>query len=108
MYYTAKASAPQFTGYQSIYSGGGGAGYGGGGSGASVSITAMLKQKWDNNPQGVRQPVGFGQLAGGGGAGGSYIHSSVIGAEITASKDVPTGRGQRKNGSVAITYCKRS
>ena len=108
VYYTAKASAPQFTGFQSIYSGGGGAGYGGGGSGASVSITAMLKQKWDNNPQGVRQPVGFGQLAGGGGAGGSYIHSSVIGAEITASKDVPTGRGQRKNGSVAITYCKRS
>ena len=108
VYYTRAASAPQFTGYQSIYSGGGGAGYGGGGSGASVSITAILKQKWDNNPEGVRQPVGFGQLSGGGGAGGSYIHSSVIGAEITASKDVPTGRGQRKNGSVAVTFCKRS
>lgn len=106
--YTHDGSAPNFTGYQSVHSAGGGAGYGGGGSGASVSITAILKQKWDNNPKGVRQPVGFGQISGGGGAGGSYIDSSVIGAEITASKDVPTGRGQRKNGSVAVTLCQRS
>ena len=108
VYYTRNACAPNFTGYQSTYSAGGGAGYGGGGSGASVSIVAILKQKWDNNPKGVRQPVGFAHLSGGGGAGGSYIHPSVIGAEITANKDVPTGRGQRKSGSVAITYCKRS
>ena len=105
---TRDSIAHSFNGYQSVYSAGGGAGYGGGGSGAALSIGSMLKQKWNNNPKGIRQPIGFGQLTGGGGAGGSYIAPSVIGGEISVNKDVPTARGQRKNGSVVVTYCQRS
>ena len=105
---TRDSIAHSFNGYQSVYSAGGGAGYGGGGSGAALSIGSMLKQKWNNNPKGVRQPVGFGQLTGGGGAGGSYIAPSVIGGELSVNKDVPTARGERKNGSVVVTFCQRS
>ena len=69
-----------FNGYQSVYSAGGGAGYGGGGSGASTSAAAIiLTQKWNNNPNGIRQNVGFGQLGGGG--VGDLAHVGVDGRQ---------------------------
>lgn len=98
-----------FNGYQSVYSAGGGAGYGGGGSGASTSSSAIvLTQKWNNNPDGLRQNTGFAQFGGGGGAGGSYIAPGASGGKIESAGNAPTERGQRKNGSVAVFLCKRS
>ena len=98
-----------FNGYQSVYSAGGGAGYGGGGSGASTSAAAIiLTQKWNNNPNGIRQNVGFGQLGGGGGAGGSYLAPDVTNVEVGLYKKVTTERGKRTNGSVVVTFCERS
>ena len=71
--------APYFNGAQIIVSGGGGGGYGGGGSGAALSQSAItIAQKWNNNPQGIRQSVSSAQVAGAGGAGGSYLAPSVI------------------------------
>ena len=106
---TYDACGHNFNGYQSIYSAGGGAGYGGGGSGASTSAAAIiLSQKWNNNPKGLRQNVGFGQLGGAGGAGGSYVSPNVTGAEVGLSDQITTARGERKNGSVEVTFCKRS
>ena len=98
-----------WNGYQSVISAGGGAGYGGGGSGASTSSSAIvLTQKWNNNPDGLRQNTGFAQFGGGGGAGGSYIAPGASGGKIESAGNAPTERGQRKNGSVAVFLCKRS
>lgn len=96
-----------FNGYQSVISAGGGAGYGGGGSGASTSaVGIVLTQKWNNNPNGVRQNTDFGQLGGGGGAGGSYVAPSVLDSAVTAANNAPKGRGARGNGSVKVTFCR--
>ena len=98
-----------FNGYESVISAGGGAGYGGGGSGASSSSSAIvLTQKWNNNPSGIRQNVSFGQLGGGGGAGGSYVAPGVSGGSITSAGNAPTARGARGNGYVKVTLCQRT
>ena len=98
-----------FNGYESVISAGGGAGYGGGGSGASTSSSAIvLTQKWNNNPNGLRQNVGFAQFGGGGGAGGSYVAPGVSGGTITSAGNAPTKRGARGNGYVKVTLCKRT
>ena len=98
-----------WNGYESVISAGGGAGYGGGGSGASTSATGIiLTQKWNNNPDGIRQNTAFGQLGGGGGAGGSYIAPSASNGRIESAGNAPVARNQRKNGSVAVFLCKRS
>lgn len=98
-----------FNGYQSVISAGGGAGYGGGGSGASTSASAIvLTQKWNNNPTGIRQNVGFAQLGGGGGAGGSYVAPGVSGSTIESAGNAPTARSTRGNGYVKVTLCKRT
>ncbi|WP_314415517.1 hypothetical protein [Rothia mucilaginosa] len=98
-----------FNGYESVVSAGGGAGYGGGGSGASSSSSAIvLTQKWNNNPKGLRQNVSFGQLGGGGGAGGSYVAPGVSGGTITSAGNAPTARSTRGNGYVKVTLCKRT
>lgn len=106
---TYDSAGHNFNGYQSVYSAGGGAGYGGGGSGASTSAAAIiLTQKWNNNPNGIRQNVGFGQLGGGGGAGGSYLAPDVTNVEVGLYKKVTTERGKRTNGSVVVSFCERS
>lgn len=98
-----------FNGYESVISAGGGAGYGGGGSGASSSSSAIvLTQKWNNNPNGIRQNVSFGQLGGGGGAGGSYVAPGVSGGAIESAGNAPTDRGARGNGYVKVTLCQRT
>ena len=98
-----------FNGYESVVSAGGGAGYGGGGSGASSSSSAIVvTQKWNNNPTGLRQNVSFGQLGGGGGAGGSYVAPGVSGGNITSAGNAPTARSTRGNGYVKVTLCKRT
>ena len=98
-----------WNGYQSVISAGGGAGYGGGGSGASTSASAIvLTQKWNNNPDGLRQNTGFSQFGGGGGAGGSYVAPGVSGGSIESAGNAPTARGARGNGYVKVTLCKRT
>ena len=98
-----------WNGYQSVISAGGGAGYGGGGSGASTSASAIvLTQKWNNNPEGIRQNTGFSQFGGGGGAGGSYVAPGVSGGTIESAGNAPTQSGTRGNGYVKVTLCKRS
>ena len=98
-----------WNGYQSVISAGGGAGYGGGGSGASTSASAIvLTQKWNNNPDGLRQNTGFSQFGGGGGAGGSYVAPGVSGGSIESAGNAPTARGKRGNGYVKVTLCKRT
>ncbi|MBF1671627.1 MAG: hypothetical protein HXO63_03815 [Rothia mucilaginosa] len=98
-----------FNGYESVISAGGGAGYGGGGSGASTSASAIvLTQKWNNNPDGLRQNVGFSQFGGGGGAGGSYVAPGVSGGTIESAGNAPTQSGTRGNGYVKVTLCKRT
>ena len=94
-----------FNGYQSVISAGGGAGYGGGGSGASTSASAIvLTQKWNNNPNGIRQNVGFAQLGGGGGAGGSYLAPSVRNGAIVGTKEAPAGPNVRVNGMAEVRF----
>ena len=98
-----------WNGYESVVSAGGGAGYGGGGSGASSSSSAIVvTQKWNHNPQGLRQNTSFGQLGGGGGAGGSYVAPGVSGGTITSAGNAPTNRGLRGNGYVKVTLCQRT
>ena len=98
-----------WNGYESVVSAGGGAGYGGGGSGASSSSSAIVvTQKWNHNPQGLRQNTSFGQLGGGGGAGGSYVAPGVSGGTITSAGNAPTARSTRGNGYVKVTLCKRT
>ena len=98
-----------WNGFQSVISAGGGAGYGGGGSGASTSaLGIILTQKWNNNPNGIRQNTDFGQLGGGGGAGGSYVAPAVSGGTIASAGNAPTARSTRGNGYVKVTLCQRS
>ena len=98
-----------WNGYESVVSAGGGAGYGGGGSGASSSSSAIVvTQKWNHNPQGLRQNTSFGQLGGGGGAGGSYVAPGVSGGTITSAGNAPTARSTRGNGYVKVTLCQRT
>ncbi len=105
---TYSSISHNFNGYQSVISAGGGAGYGGGGSGASTSASAIvLTQKWNNNPTGLRQNVGYAQLGGGGGAGGSYVAPDVSGSTIESAGNAPTARSVRGNGYVKVTLCKR-
>ena len=78
--------APYFNGGQIIVSGGGGGGYGGGGSGAALSQSSItIAQKWNNNPKGIRQSISYVQMAGSGGAGGSYLAPQVMEGEMTAA-----------------------
>lgn len=80
--------APYFNGAQIILSGGGGGGYGGGGSGAALSQSSItIAQKWNNNPKGIRQSISYVQLAGSGGAGGSYLAPQVMEGEISNSNN---------------------
>ena len=84
------AVAPFFNGAQIIVSGGGG-GYGGGGSGAALSQSSItIAQKWNNNPKGVRQSISYVQLAGSGGAGGSYLAPQVMEGDISNSNNATT------------------
>lgn len=79
--------APYFNGGQIIVSGGGG-GYGGGGSGAALSQSSItIAQKWNNNPKGIRQSISYVQLAGSGGAGGSYLAPRVMEGEMSNSNN---------------------
>lgn len=78
--------APYFNGGQIIVSGGGGGGYGGGGSGAALSQSSItIAQKWNNNPKGIRQSISYVQLAGSGGAGGSYLAPQVMEGEMSVA-----------------------
>lgn len=80
--------APYFNGGQIIVSGGGGGGYGGGGSGAALSQSSItIAQKWNNNPKGIRQSISYVQLAGSGGAGGSYLAPRVMEGEMSNSNN---------------------
>lgn len=84
--FSAEETAAEFNGYQFAMSGGGGGGYGGGGSGAALALSAITTiQKWNNNPDGIRQSVSYLQFAGAGGAGGSYLSPRVIQGELSNS-----------------------
>lgn len=98
--------APYFNGAQVIVSGGGGGGYGGGGSGAALSQSAItIAQKWNNNPEGVRQSISSAQLAGAGGAGGSYLAPSVIEGEISRANNVYMGSQYGAGGTATVYLC---
>lgn len=98
--------APYFNGAQIIVSGGGGGGYGGGGSGAALSQSAItIAQKWNNNPQGIRQSVSSAQVAGGGGAGGSYLAPSVIEGEISLSNNADNYSEYGTGGTATVYLC---
>ena len=78
--------APFFNGAQIMVSGGGGGGYGGGGSGAALSQSSItIAQKWNNNPKGIRQSISYVQMAGSGGAGGSYLAPQVMEGEMSVA-----------------------
>lgn len=84
--FSAEEIAAEFNGYQFAMSGGGGGGYGGGGSGAALALSAITTiQKWNNNPNGIRQSVSYLQFSGAGGAGGSYLSPRVIEGELSNS-----------------------
>lgn len=84
--FSAEETAAEFNGYQFAMSGGGGGGYGGGGSGAALALSAITTiQKWNNNPNGIRQSVSYLQFSGAGGAGGSYLSPRVIEGELSNS-----------------------
>lgn len=84
--FSAEETAAEFNGYQFAMSGGGGGGYGGGGSGAALALSAITTiQKWNNNPDGIRQSVSYLQFSGAGGAGGSYLSPRVIQGELSNS-----------------------
>jgi len=103
--------APFFNGAQIIVSGGGGGGYGGGGSGAALSQSSItIAQKWNNNPKGIRQSISYVQLAGSGGAGGSYLAPQVMEGEISNSNNVTSseafsGASYSHNGIVKVFLC---
>ena len=98
--------APYFNGAQIIVSGGGGGGYGGGGSGAALSQSAItIAQKWNNNPQGIRQSVSSAQVAGAGGAGGSYLAPSVIEGEISLSNNADHYSEYGTGGTATVYLC---
>ena len=103
--------APYFSGGQIIVSGGGGGGYGGGGSGAALSQSSItIAQKWNNNPKGIRQSISYVQLAGSGGAGGSYLAPQVMEGEISNSNNVTSseafsGATYSHEGEVSVYLC---
>ena len=103
--------APFFNGAQIIVSGGGGGGYGGGGSGAALSQSSItIAQKWNNNPKGIRQSISYVQLAGSGGAGGSYLAPQVMEGEISNSNNVTSseafsGATYSHEGEVSVYLC---
>ena len=98
--------APYFNGAQIIVSGAGGGGYGGGGSGAALSQSAItIAQKWNNNPEGVRQSISSARLAGAGGAGGSYLAPSVIEGEISRANNVYMGSQYGAGGTATVYLC---
>lgn len=103
--------APYFNGAQIIVSGGGGGGYGGGGSGAALSQSSItIAQKWNNNPKGIRQSISYVQLAGSGGAGGSYLAPQVMEGEISNSNNVTSseafsGATYSHEGEVSVYLC---
>lgn len=98
--------APYFNGAQVIVSGGGGGGYGGGGSGAALSQSAItIAQKWNNNPEGIRQSISSAQLAGAGGAGGSYLAPSVIEGEISRANNAYMGSQYGAGGTATVYLC---
>lgn len=103
--------APFFNGAQIIVSGGGGGGYGGGGSGAALSQSSItIAQKWNNNPKGIRQSISYVQLAGSGGAGGSYLAPQVMEGEISNSNNVTSseafsGATYSHDGIVKVFLC---
>ena len=98
--------APYFNGAQIIVSGGGGGGYGGGGSGATLSQSFItIDQKWNNNPKGIRQSVGYTLIAGAGGAGGSYLAPNVIEGEISSANNDHDGHQFASDGSAAVYLC---
>ncbi len=100
-----------FNGYQTVVSAGGGAGYGGGGSGAARSLSSIItSQKWNANeePTRYRQNVGALVQAGAGGAGGSYVASSVRDSSIASANNAAKQAGVRNPGYVKITLCERT
>ena len=103
--------APSFNGYQLIVSGAGGGGYGGGGSGAALSQSSItIAQKWNNNPKGVRQSTSYVQLAGSGGAGGSYLAPRVMEGEMLTSGNAISNMPYRwatesHQGKVSVYLC---
>ena len=103
--------APSFNGYQLIVSGAGGGGYGGGGSGAALSQSSItIAQKWNNNPKGVRQSTSYVQLAGSGGAGGSYLAPQVMEGEMLTSGNAISNMPYRwatesHQGKVSVYLC---
>ena len=100
-----------FNGYQTVVSAGGGAGYGGGGSGAARSLSSIItSQKWNGNTLSTayRQDVGALVQAGAGGAGGSYVASSVAGGSIASANNATKQSGTRNPGYVKVTLCERS
>ena len=100
-----------FNGYQTVVSAGGGAGYGGGGSGAARGLSSIItSQKWNGNeePTRYRQDVSALLQAGAGGAGGSYVASSVAGGSIASANNAAKQSGVRNPGYVKVTLCERS
>lgn len=103
--------APYFNGAQIIVSGGGGGGYGGGGSGAALSQSSItIAQKWNNNPKGVRQSTSYVQLAGSGGAGGSYLAPQVMEGEMLTSGNAISNKvynwaTESQQGKVSVYLC---
>ena len=100
-----------FNGYQTVVSAGGGAGYGGGGSGAARGLSSIItSQKWNANeePTRYRQDVSALLQAGAGGAGGSYVASSVAGGSIASANNAAKQSGVRNPGYVKVTLCERS
>ena len=103
--------APFFNGAQIMVSGGGGGGYGGGGSGAALSQSSItVAQKWNNNPKGIRQSISYVQLAGSGGAGGSYLAPQVMEGEIFTSGNAISNKAYSwetypRDGIVKVFLC---
>lgn len=100
-----------FNGYQTVVSAGGGAGYGGGGSGAARSLSSIItSQKWNANEESTRYRQNVGALvqAGAGGAGGSYVASSVRDSSIASANNAAKQAGVRNPGYVKITLCERT
>lgn len=104
--FSAEETAAEFNGYQFAMSGGGGGGYGGGGSGAALALSAITTiQKWNNNPDGIRQSVSYLQFSGAGGAGGSYLSPRVIQGEISNSMNSMRGGINVYDGEAKVYLC---
>lgn len=103
---SAEETAAEFNGYQFAMSGGGGGGYGGGGSGAALALSAITTiQKWNNNPDGIRQSVSYLQFSGAGGAGGSYLSPRVIQGELSNSMNSMRGGINVYDGEAKVYLC---